>query len=90
VRGKGWRGEPRGRVSGPPIEIAYRPGHYDAYLGGRLHTIPGDGDCLFRAVLTSMRQERDIADDAVNELRKLAAQDVRNNRADYVPFVGAP
>jgi len=90
VRGKSWRVEPRRRVSGPPIEIAYRPGHYDAYLGGRLHTIPGDGDCLFRAVLTSMRQERDIADDAVNELRKLAAQDVRNNHGDYVPFVGAP
>ncbi len=79
---------PNGPVSGPAVELAYSPGHYDAYIAGNLHRIRGDGDCLFRAVLASMNQNRAVTNEAVAGLRRLAAQEIRNNPGHYAPFVG--
>lgn len=81
---------PNGPVSGPAIELAYSPNHYDAYIGGNLHRIRGDGDCLFRAVLAGMNQNRAVTNEAVAGLRRLAAQEIRDNPGLYVPFAGRP
>ncbi|WP_276200488.1 hypothetical protein [Chelatococcus sp. XZ-Ab1] len=81
---------PHGPVSGPAVELVYSPGHYDAYIAGKLHRIQGDGDCLFRAALASMNQNGAVSDGAVAGLRRLAAQEIRNNPGHYAPFIGRP
>lgn len=79
---------PNGPVSGPAIELAYSPGHYDAYIAGNPHRIRGDGDCLFRAALAGMNQNGAVSNEAVAGLRRLAAQEIRDNPGHYAPFVG--
>lgn len=85
--GHRWYLEARGQTSERPISIVYSSRHYDAYIKGRRVAIPPDGDCLFRAVLAGIHETSEISDDAVRELRRLAAQDIRTHPEDYEAFL---
>jgi len=78
----------RTTVPGSPIKIFYAGGHYESYVRGQRVPVLGDGDCLFRAVLMNLHQTREVANEAVLDLRRRAAQDIRDHPADFQNFVG--
>lgn len=87
AKGHSWHLDARSQTSAPAIAVVYSPGHYDAYIAGRRVAMPADGDCLFRAVLASMHEAPVVSDDAVRDLRRLVAQDIRAHPNDYGEFL---
>ena len=74
----------RGGATGAPIRLYYTGDHYNVLIGGRQVVVDGDGDCLFRAVLKGLGQQDNAPN--IQNLRRLAAQDIRNNPDDFRDF----
>lgn len=58
-------------------------------LNLKLHPIPSDGDCLYKAVSHQLETNRQKCI-SIDELRKSVALYIRNNKDDFVPFMSNP
>eukprot|EP01134_Creolimax_fragrantissima_P000790 CFRG0790T1 len=58
-------------------------------LGITIHDIPADGDCLYAAIADQLKRQGRTLDGELptaSSLRKLAADHIRDNREDFLPY----